>query len=135
MLLCRLTHSKWLKPLLKRLLLLAASLSVFLILRIYLLAGGTATSFVESDNPTLFESNFWTRLRTYTYLCALNVWSLLCPSALCYDWSMDSIPRIKDNMDSRNIMTLSVAFTLLCLVYYGETIDVLWSETMVTMLC
>jgi hypothetical protein len=115
----QLTHSRWLKPFLKRLFLLAASLSVFLILRVYLLAGGVATSFVESDNPTLFDPDFWTRFRTYAYLCALNVWSLLFPSSLCYDWSMDSIPRIKDNTDFRNILTLSVAFSLLCLVYYG----------------
>lgn len=119
--LCRVTYPKWVRSLLIRMLLLSAALGVFLILRIGLLAGGAATSFVESDNPTLFEPNSWTRLRTYIYLCALNVWAMLCPSALCYDWSMDSILRLKDNTDPRNLITVAMAIALSSLVYYGET--------------
>eukprot|EP00118_Oscarella_pearsei_P008648 m.45784 g.45784 ORF g.45784 m.45784 type:complete len:778 (+) comp33634_c0_seq6:121-2454(+) len=107
---------KWVKALVKRLVFLFATLSFFLTLRIYFLAGGVATSFVESDNPTLFDPDWATRLRTYAYLCAFNAWLLLCPHNLCYDWSMDSIPRVKTYGDIRNLATLATGLALLVLI-------------------
>ncbi|XP_065840870.1 protein O-mannosyl-transferase TMTC2-like [Oscarella lobularis] len=92
---------------------------VSLILKIYFLAGGVATSFVESDNPTLFDPDWTTRFQTYSYLCAFNAWLLLYPSGLCYDWSMDSIPRIKTLGDIRNLCTILAALGLAVLVLYG----------------
>ena len=77
-------------------------------------------SFTESDNPTLFHSDFWTRFRTYSYLCALNARLLLCPNTLCYDWSMDSIPRIESWWDMRNVETLAFALILGWLCFYGK---------------
>lgn len=77
-------------------------------------------SFTESDNPTLFHPDFWTRFRTYSYLCALNARLLLCPNTLCYDWSMDSIPRIESWWDMRNVETLAFALILGWLCFYGK---------------
>lgn len=77
-------------------------------------------SFTESDNPTLFHPDFWTRFRTYSYLCALNARLLLSPNTLCYDWSMDSIPRIESWWDMRNVETLTFALILGWLCFYGK---------------
>lgn len=93
---------------------------VLLYLRIVIISGGVTVSFTESDNPTLFHPDFWTRFRTYSYLCALNARLLLCPNTLCYDWSMDSIPRIESWWDMRNVETLAFALVLGWLCFYGK---------------
>lgn len=93
-------------------------------------------SFTESDNPTLFHPDFWTRFRTYSYLCTLNARLLLCPNTLCYDWSMDSIPRIESWWDMRNVETLAFALILGWLCFYGKVFfsksDFSFSVTIVT---
>ena len=77
-------------------------------------------SFTESDNPTLFHPDLWTRHRTYSYLCALNMRLLLCPNILCYDWSMDSISRIESWLDMRNMETIGFSLGMTWLGFYGK---------------
>ena len=96
-------------------------IAVFLLyFRIVLISGGFARSFTESDNPTLFHRDIWTRFRTYSYLCALNARLLLCPNILCYDWSMDSISRIESWWDMRNVETLAFSVIIVWLCCYGK---------------
>ncbi|XP_020035551.1 protein O-mannosyl-transferase TMTC1 isoform X3 [Castor canadensis] len=57
------------------------------------------------------------RLLTYSYLLAFNVWLLLAPVTLCYDWQVGSIPLVETIWDVRNLATvlMAVVMTLLCL--------------------
>lgn len=91
---------------------------VLLGIRLILIGGGTP-SFVDSDNPASFSSHFLTRLLTYAFLCPVNFWMLLCPSRLCFDWSMGSIPLVEEIRDGRNLTTLGF---FACLVFLA-----LWS--------
>ncbi|XP_022788676.1 transmembrane and TPR repeat-containing protein 2-like isoform X2 [Stylophora pistillata] len=110
---------KWAVRLVERLSILALASVILLYLRIVIISRGFVLSFTKSDNPTLFHPDVWTRFRTYSYLCALNARLLLCPSSLCYDWSMDSISRIESWWDMRNVQTLVFSGILVCLCCYG----------------
>ncbi|XP_032124467.1 protein O-mannosyl-transferase TMTC1 isoform X2 [Sapajus apella] len=61
----------------------------------------------------------WSMMRflTYSYLLAFNVWLLLAPVTLCYDWQVGSIPLVETIWDMRNLATilLAVVMALLCL--------------------
>uniref|UniRef100_A0A452T2E5 Protein O-mannosyl-transferase TMTC1 n=1 Tax=Ursus maritimus TaxID=29073 RepID=A0A452T2E5_URSMA len=61
----------------------------------------------------------WSLMRflTYSYLLAFNVWLLLAPVTLCYDWQVGSIPLVETIWDVRNLATilLAVVMTLLSL--------------------
>uniref|UniRef100_A0A9L0JDB3 Protein O-mannosyl-transferase TMTC1 n=1 Tax=Equus asinus TaxID=9793 RepID=A0A9L0JDB3_EQUAS len=61
----------------------------------------------------------WSMMRflTYSYLLAFNVWLLLAPVTLCYDWQVGSIPLVETIWDVRNLATilLAVVMTLLSL--------------------
>lgn len=56
------------------------------------------------DNPAA-ASEFPHRQLMYNYLIPLNVWLLLCPSWLCCDWTMGTIPVIESVLDPRNLVT------------------------------
>nr|XP_025735561.1 transmembrane and TPR repeat-containing protein 1 [Callorhinus ursinus] len=61
----------------------------------------------------------WSMMRflTYSYLLAFNVWLLLAPVTLCYDWQVGSIPLVETIWDVRNLATilLAIVMTLLSL--------------------
>lgn len=71
--------------------------------------------FVESDNPASFSDVFLTRTLTYLYLIPFNIWLLLCPSHLCFDWSMGSIPLVESLTDWRNFETIVCFISLITL--------------------
>ena len=48
------------------------------------------------------------RVLTFNYLVAFNVWLLLCPRVLSYDWQVGSIPLVTGLDDVRNLATLAV---------------------------
>ncbi|XP_077026545.1 protein O-mannosyl-transferase TMTC1 isoform X2 [Tamandua tetradactyla] len=56
----------------------------------------------------------WTMLRflTYSYLLAFNVWLLLAPITLCYDWQVGSIPLVETVWDTRNLATVLLAVVM-----------------------
>ena len=87
---------------------LLSATAALLFLRIAIIARGTPT-FVDSDNPASFSPSLKTRALTYGYLSALNLWLLLCPSQLCHDWSMGSVPLVGSLIDARNLATLSLS--------------------------
>ncbi len=98
--------------LLKRVSLLVSSAILLTSLRLWINGRG-APLFVESDNPASFSSERLTRGRTYAYLGAVNMWLLLMPSRLCFDWSMGSIPLLESFRDHRNL------YTAACCVFLG----------------
>ncbi|XP_048588556.1 protein O-mannosyl-transferase TMTC4 [Nematostella vectensis] len=117
---------KWFRSLVERVIIISAFCIILLYIRIVIIGGGLPTSFVESDNPTYFHPDKWTRVRTYSFILAKNAWFLMVPSSLCYDWSMDSIPRVESMWDERNLISFGflsslMAFTLLALRLYHYT--------------
>lgn len=80
--------------------------------------GQGSPKFVESDNPASFSNSSQIRLLTYSYINAYNVWLLLYPYTLCHDWSMGSIPLVETIADVRNMVTLSVIFSIMVLIIY-----------------
>ncbi|XP_054229365.1 protein O-mannosyl-transferase TMTC1 isoform X4 [Homo sapiens] len=49
---------------------------------------------------------------TYSYLLAFNVWLLLAPVTLCYDWQVGSIPLVETIWDMRNLATIFLAVVM-----------------------
>lgn len=98
--------------------------------------GSKPPSFQLVDNPASFADSFWTRVGimkstclpsmvvlvlsclffvqvlTYNYIYAMNVWLLLCPEWLCFDWSMGCIPLVQRFTDFR-IFAIVVFWTSL----------------------
>ena len=79
--------------------------------RLYIMKG-QLPAFNEEDNPASFSKSITTRFMTYFYLCAFNLWLLLLPACLSYDWQVGSIPLVESFTDTRNIQT-SLTFGLL----------------------
>ncbi|XP_064628448.1 protein O-mannosyl-transferase TMTC3-like [Lineus longissimus] len=61
--------------------------------------------FTNFDNPAAVAASPARQL-TLNYLIPVNAWLLLCPSALCADWSMGTIPLVMSLLDVRNLATL-----------------------------
>nr|CAD7424050.1 unnamed protein product [Timema monikensis] len=64
---------------------------VILLLR-WRVMGSIPPTFQIVDNPASFSDSFIIRILTYNYIFALNVWLLVCPEWLCFDWSMGCVP-------------------------------------------
>ncbi|GFY68111.1 protein O-mannosyl-transferase TMTC1 [Trichonephila inaurata madagascariensis] len=56
------------------------------------------------------------RLLTYLYLPAFNLWLMLCPSTLSYDWQTSSIPLVESFWELRNLASLAYLLGLFALV-------------------
>ncbi|KAK9504103.1 hypothetical protein O3M35_010520 [Rhynocoris fuscipes] len=50
--------------------------------------------FHKTDNPASFADGIFTRFINFNYIYVINLWILLCPEWLCFDWSMGCIPLI-----------------------------------------
>lgn len=83
-------------------------LSLSFITMVRFLIGQSPPAFVSSDNPASFSDSILTRTLTYLYLVSLNIWLLLTPSTLCFDWSMGSVPLVESFSDWRNLGTMSL---------------------------
>ncbi|GBO43883.1 Transmembrane and TPR repeat-containing protein 3, partial [Araneus ventricosus] len=81
------------------------------------------------DNPAA-AAETPTRQLTFNYLIALNSWLLLCPSDLCCDWTMGSVPLVRSWSDPRNIATLAVYATLFTVLWNAVWVDDLRSRTL-----
>lgn len=106
------------RPALLRATIIASATVALLLIRIYFIGGG-APMFIDSDNPASFSPYFQTRLLTYSYLCVVNTWLLLCPSGLCHDWSMGSVPLVNSINDWRNIATVLLTISGSLLAWRG----------------
>uniref|UniRef100_H3A5Y2 dolichyl-phosphate-mannose--protein mannosyltransferase n=1 Tax=Latimeria chalumnae TaxID=7897 RepID=H3A5Y2_LATCH len=85
-------------------------------LRLYWM-GNKPPSFSNSDNPAADSDSLLTRTLTFLHLPAMNLWLLLCPDTLSFDWSMDAIPLLKAASDWRNLHTVAFYAGLLLLAY------------------
>ena len=105
-----------------RIFVLTVSTIIILYVRVITIGQGSP-KFVESDNPASFSNSTQTKLFTYSYVNAYNVWLLLNPYPLCHDWSMGSIPLVETISDVRNLVTFSVIIAITILIIYGTVID------------
>ncbi|XP_058298419.1 protein O-mannosyl-transferase TMTC1 isoform X3 [Hylobates moloch] len=102
-----------------------ASFSPYILTRILLYCprpqcGGTITAHSSLDLPGQSDPSsqlsLWTswdyRFLTYSYLLAFNMWLLLAPVTLCYDWQVGSIPLVETIWDMRNLATILLAVVM-----------------------
>ncbi|XP_075458392.1 protein O-mannosyl-transferase TMTC1 isoform X2 [Ascaphus truei] len=101
-------------PFLKRAALVTCHVALVLYFRLRIM-GGSMPLFSEQDNPASVSPYILTRFLTYSYLLAFNVWLLLAPITLCYDWQVGSIPLIHSIWDRRNVATLLLLGILISL--------------------
>ncbi|XP_032502356.1 protein O-mannosyl-transferase TMTC1 isoform X2 [Phocoena sinus] len=99
------------RPFLKRAILVISYVIVVLYFRLWIM-GGSMPLFSEQDNPASFSPYILTRFLTYSYLLAFNVWLLLAPVTLCYDWQVGSIPLVETIWDTRNLATILLAVVM-----------------------
>ncbi|XP_048869728.1 protein O-mannosyl-transferase TMTC2-like [Brienomyrus brachyistius] len=104
--------------LLLRVTLLACWGLVLLAARLYWM-GNKPPSFSNSDNPAADSPCLLTRTLTFLHLPAFNMWLLLCPHTLSFDWSMDAMPLLRSVSDWRNLQTVSFYIALLLLARFG----------------
>lgn len=76
-----------------RLVILFFTAIILLFLR-FSLMGFSAPIFHPVDNPASFMNNIFLRILNYNYIYCLNIWLLICPVWLCFDWSMGCISLI-----------------------------------------
>jgi len=98
-----------------RILALLMTLGCLLLFRIQMMQGASLPVFTKFDNPASLAETL-PRYLTYSYLPCLNLWLLLCPSELCCDWTMGTIPLINSLLDPRNIVIICVSMILFNLV-------------------
>uniref|UniRef100_A0A8C3WSZ2 dolichyl-phosphate-mannose--protein mannosyltransferase n=1 Tax=Catagonus wagneri TaxID=51154 RepID=A0A8C3WSZ2_9CETA len=99
------------RPFLKRAILVISYVIVVLYFRLWIM-GGSMPLFSEQDNPASFSPYILTRFLTYSYLLAFNMWLLLAPVTLCYDWQVGSIPLVETIWDTRNLATVLLAIVM-----------------------
>lgn len=92
------------QKLLIRLFILFAS-GLILIISRFCIMEFKAPIFQPVDNPASFMHNIFLRILNYNYIYCLNIWLLICPEWLCFDWSMGCIPLINFN-DKRILFVL-----------------------------
>lgn len=103
------------KPFVCRFLFVAGMGLLILSLRLWIMRGKLPT-FLHQDNPASFSSSLLARISTYGFLWFFNIWLLLFPSQLCYDWQIGSIPLVESLLDVRNLATVSLSIALLLLL-------------------
>uniref|UniRef100_A0A8C2PQQ7 dolichyl-phosphate-mannose--protein mannosyltransferase n=1 Tax=Cyprinus carpio TaxID=7962 RepID=A0A8C2PQQ7_CYPCA len=91
---------------------------ILLACRLYWM-GNKPPNFSNSDNPAADCPCFLTRMLTFFFLPAMNVWLLLCPDMLSFDWSMDALPLLRSIADWRNLHTVAFYTSLLALAWFG----------------
>ncbi|MBN3282819.1 TMTC2 protein, partial [Polyodon spathula] len=89
-----------------------------LVARLYWM-GNKPPSFSNSDNPAADSHSLLTKTLTFFYLPSVNMWLLLCPDTLSFDWSMDAVPLLRNVSDWRNLHTVAFYVGLLLLSWVG----------------
>lgn len=67
----------------------------------------SAPKFSTMDNPSYHIENIFYRYLNFSYTYILNVFILLCPIWLCFDWSMGCIELIDSFLDLRFVFVIS----------------------------
>lgn len=79
--------------------------------------GNKPPEFAPADNPASDSSSLLTRTLTFNYLLWANIWLLLCPATLSFDWSMEAVPLVQTVFDYRNLLTLSLYGSLVYVTF------------------
>jgi len=95
---------------------LLLTLVVLLSFRIHLLQGSSLPVFTKFDNPASLAEAL-PKILTYAYLPCLNLWLLLCPSNLCCDWTMGTVPLLSSLADIRVLAIIAVSIMILHLIH------------------
>jgi hypothetical protein len=69
--------------------------------------------FRVEDNPVAFSDSFLTRTLTQNYLYFINMWLLILPEWLSFDWSFLSIELIHSFSDVRIIFVMAFYFVII----------------------
>ena len=97
--------------------------------------GNSLPDFATADNPAANESEFLTRFLTFLHLPVRNLWLLIFPAKLSYDYSTHTVPLVKEIMQFENLISFALYGVLLSAVvlflkycrrfgvidYYGES--------------
>ena len=105
---------------------------------------GTTVSFLPAisnslcmcshDNPAVELSTPYRQLH-WLYLVSVNLWLLICPSWLCADWTMATIPLLSSLSDTRHLATLLCLAAILILGTYSLTGNTRRAKTVLFALC
>ncbi|XP_032222074.1 protein O-mannosyl-transferase TMTC1 [Nematostella vectensis] len=106
------------KSLITRTCLLMLVVTCLLVFRLWML-GGSLPKFTTQDNPASFSDSLLTRVLTYCYLFAFNLWLLLSPYKLSYDWQGGSIPLVETVWDPRNLATIAFFSLIVLLLWFS----------------
>eukprot|EP00933_Yihiella_yeosuensis_P038031 TRINITY_DN32005_c0_g1_i1.p1 TRINITY_DN32005_c0_g1~~TRINITY_DN32005_c0_g1_i1.p1 ORF type:complete len:815 (-),score=132.92 TRINITY_DN32005_c0_g1_i1:200-2644(-) len=87
-------------------LLVACTLFVFVVR--FRHTGGTSLNMSPQDNPISFESSKKARMLSYALLHGFYTRILVWPQYLCYDYSLDAIPMVREFEDARLLLPLAV---------------------------
>ena len=80
--------------------------------------GNKPPEFAPADNPASDAESLLTRTLTFNYLPFVNLWLLLCPYLLSFDWSMDAVPLVETLSDPRNLCTVVMYTTIGYAMWY-----------------
>jgi len=104
------------KGLVLRLSMLFMTLVLLLTFRIQKLQGASLPVFTKFDNPASHSEGL-SKILTYSYLPCLNFWFLLCPTNLCCDWTMGSIPLLQSASDPRILAIITFASITILFIF------------------
>ncbi|VVC24336.1 Hypothetical protein CINCED_3A015339 [Cinara cedri] len=81
---------------------------------------GSPPVFQQIDNPASFLKSPIERIINYSFIYIINIWILICPVWLCFDWSMGCISLIQLNTFPKDLRMFIVFgfWTILLLVIY-----------------
>lgn len=88
---------------------------ILMILGRFQVMGRTVPKFKPIDNPASFLESSVLRTINYNYIYSLNLWLLIFPSWLCFDWSMGCVPVINTVSDIR-ILAPIVMWLMICYI-------------------
>ncbi|XP_006818380.1 protein O-mannosyl-transferase TMTC3-like [Saccoglossus kowalevskii] len=86
--------------------------------------------FTKFDNPAA-SAPFPVKQLTLLYLLPVNIWLLLCPSQLCCDWTMGTVPLIESVLEPRNLSTIAFVIVLVKLVHFAIVDESLRSKQVI----
>ncbi|XP_033637459.1 protein O-mannosyl-transferase TMTC4-like isoform X1 [Asterias rubens] len=107
---------RWLPSLLTRLCIMAFCGVGLLIGRLFIMGGGPPP-FQHFDNPASFAEGAITRMVNYNFIYSINVWLLMVPHWLCFDWSMGCVSLIESTNDVRVLVPTALWVFLGCLIF------------------
>ena len=93
--------------------------------------GALPPEFAPADNPAADCDNALVRGLTFFFLPAFNLWLLLCPATLSFDWSMEAVPLVTSLADPRNLASLLLysGLAALGIIYLSGWRRPNWSTT------